>query len=59
MTEIEGLKAENERLRSLVREAYRAGFWHFCGPANHQECDNAERDEQAGWVEWQSENAVP
>jgi hypothetical protein len=41
----------------LVREAYQAGYWRFCGPTNDQELDNTVEDEEEGWREWQATNA--
>ena len=50
--ENEQLRAEVERLRAREREAFRAGFWHWCGPANPVELELVIKEEQEGWEEW-------
>jgi hypothetical protein len=48
------LRAEVERLTAAQREAFRAGFWCWCGPANSVELELAIKEEQEGWEEWQA-----
>lgn len=36
-------------ITDLLREAYCAGYWEWCGPANEAELERANTDEREGW----------
>lgn len=42
-----------EQCSTSIREAFRAGFWSWAGPANNAEFEKWTKDEQEGWDEWQ------
>lgn len=39
-------------ITAKMREAFRAGFWAWCGPANAVEMERYIKDEEAAWAEW-------
>lgn len=41
-----------------IREAFRAGYWRQCGPANALEYDQIRKDEEAAWLEWSKSDAL-
>lgn len=43
---------EITRLLMLQREAFRAGFWAWCGPANEREYLDTVVGEAKEWEEW-------
>jgi sugar phosphate isomerase/epimerase len=45
-------RAEVARLKGLLREAHRFGFWSLAGPANEIEQAETERAEQRSWDEF-------
>lgn len=56
---VRGLEARIKRLEAECREAFRAGYWRWCGPADAKEYEHAVKDEEEGWEEWLARAAPP
>lgn len=49
---MDGVVYERDEARALVREAFKAGFLAWAGPANQNESAVLLKDEEEAWADW-------